>query len=257
MSVLDDLNRGISEYVWPHHFIYPSFKILKGVDEQDILNFEKAARTCYKSEGKICDGSAMKLLRKMVDRDHLAMVEFIDVIVQFQVSRGVSHEMVRHRHLTIGQESQRYVKYETGVKFVLPAEFSATDLYHHQDYSNALFLESCEKSAEMYLARLKAGQAPQVARGSLNNDVATTITIKANLRELLHMINLRCDSPAHPDFRMIMCGLLYYFHNTCDCFDALYQTAWESWINWFAERFYLSTENGVTSVIHREDCGVL
>ena len=257
MSVVDELNKKVDDCGCNFSLIYPNFKIIKGIDEQDILNFEKAARTCYKSEGRICEGSAMKLLRRIVDHGHLAMAEFIDIIIQFQVSRGVSHEMVRHRHLSIGQESQRYVKYETGVNFILPAEFSASCLYHYPNYSNGLFLESCGKSAEMYFARLKAGQSPQVARGSLNSDVATTITIKANLRELLHIISLRCDSPAHPDFRMIMCGFLYYMHNTSDCFDVLYKTEWENWINWFADKFYLSTEDGVTSVIHREDCGVL
>ena len=37
---------------------------------------EKAARNCYKSEGKIKKGSAAKLIKKLVKRGHHAMLEF-------------------------------------------------------------------------------------------------------------------------------------------------------------------------------------
>lgn len=43
-------------------------------------NIEKVARICYKSEDKICEGSAEKMVRSLVKRNHEAMLEHESII---------------------------------------------------------------------------------------------------------------------------------------------------------------------------------
>ncbi len=58
---------------------------------------EEIARTCYKSEEKIKEGSDLILARNMIDRGHWPMFEFHDIRPKIVCDRGVSHEWVRHR----------------------------------------------------------------------------------------------------------------------------------------------------------------
>ena len=41
-------------------------------------------------------------------------------MVKFVTNRGVSHELVRHRHCSFAQESTRYVKYDGQMEFIKP-----------------------------------------------------------------------------------------------------------------------------------------
>lgn len=103
--------------------IKPSYEILTPINAVEVYKtVETAARTCYKSENRITAGSAEKLCKKLVESGHLAMIEFApDITVRFISNRAFTHEMVRHRHCSFAQESQRYVKYENkDMEFILP-----------------------------------------------------------------------------------------------------------------------------------------
>lgn len=50
--------------------------------EENIKKIEKVARVCYKSEDKICDGSAERMVRALVRSKHYAMLEHGSVIVE-------------------------------------------------------------------------------------------------------------------------------------------------------------------------------
>ena len=69
-----------------------------------IDRIERAARTCYKSGDKITDGSAAKMARQLIKRGHHAMLEHGSATVRFVTNRGVTHELVRHRMASFGQE---------------------------------------------------------------------------------------------------------------------------------------------------------
>ena len=52
------------------------------ITEQDPLKkIERAARTCYKSEDKITDESAERMVRALVKREHFAMLEHASIIL--------------------------------------------------------------------------------------------------------------------------------------------------------------------------------
>ena len=47
---------------------------------------------CYKSEDKITDDSAEKLVKRLIDSKHEAMLEFVDITVKFITDRAISHK---------------------------------------------------------------------------------------------------------------------------------------------------------------------
>jgi thymidylate synthase (FAD) len=106
--------------------IKPYTEILTPINGEEILKtLEKVARTCYKSEDKITEDSAEKMVKTLISKGHEAMIEFFDITVKFVCDRGVSHELVRHRIASFAQESTRYVNYSKGkyggdLTFIIP-----------------------------------------------------------------------------------------------------------------------------------------
>lgn len=171
--------------------------------ENALEIIEQVARTCYKSEDKIKPGSADKIVRSLVERGHHAMIEFADVTVKFITNRGVSHELVRHRHCSFAQESTRYVRYEGNMEFILPVWWKKWN-----DDQMEIWERTIEDSEWAYESLLHEGASPQEAREVLPNSLKTEINVKANLREWRHIFELRCSKAAHPQIRALMLPLL-------------------------------------------------
>ena len=56
--------------------IRPSYEILPRDGQRgDMATIERAARVCYKSEDKICDGSAEQIVRRLIGSGHLSAIE--------------------------------------------------------------------------------------------------------------------------------------------------------------------------------------
>ena len=112
------------------NIIKPYAVIQYDVNSDDVLKkIEQCGRICYKSEGKITEGSAEKFVANIVKRGHEAVLEHAAVTVKFVVDRGVSHEIVRHRMASYCQESTRYCNYSKDdfcneVTFIEPCFFN-------------------------------------------------------------------------------------------------------------------------------------
>ena len=95
--------------------VKPSHEILFMPDKSFILKFiEMAGRTCYKSEDKITDDSAVQFVKRLLNSGHHSVIEHVNITVRFRCDRGVTHEIVRHRLAAYSQESTRYVNYSKG-----------------------------------------------------------------------------------------------------------------------------------------------
>ena len=199
--------------------IKPSFKITS-YPENILENIEKAARTCYKSEDNICEGSAEKLVKMLLSKKHLAMIEFGGVItVKLKIDRSMANELVRHRLASFAQESQRYVRYNEDIEFVIPDHIK--DLLSVEYERMHFMLSLIEK---IYHISLNDGNTPQEARYILPNCTATEINIQANIRQWLYILDLRCSKRAYPPLRKIMLDVLNEFYNrTPVIFDELYK----------------------------------
>lgn len=68
------------------------YEILDPLNGEEILKkIERVARVCYKSEDKITEGSAEKMVRALIKSNHMAMLEHYSFSVKFICDRGVSH----------------------------------------------------------------------------------------------------------------------------------------------------------------------
>ena len=193
--------------------IKPYTEILTPVDTVEVYKtIEKVARTCYKSEDKITDTSAERMVKSLIKSGHEAMIEFFDITVKFVTDRGVSHEIVRHRLGSYAQESTRFCGYTKDkfggiVTFIQPHWFK-------EDKTNSehLFEYALNKAAKIYKEFIHNGFSPQDARALLPNALKTEINVKFNLREWRHFLNLRCHHTAHPDIRILSLELLDKFY---------------------------------------------
>ena len=171
--------------------INPSFEILTPIDRESVYKqIELAARTCYKSEDKITASSASTMVKALMNRKHLAMIEHVHISVKFICDRGVSHEIVRHRLASYAQESTRYCDYSAGkhgneITVIKPLFFKEGT----PEYS--AWFSACMKSEQMYLDLICMGCSPQEARSVLPNSLKTEIVVTMNLREWIHFFNLR------------------------------------------------------------------
>lgn len=176
----------------------------------DLKTIELAARTCYKSEDRISESSAEKLVGNLVNRGHHAMLEFVDVTVRFITDRGIANEIVRHRIASYAQESTRYVNYKKReMEFVKPLwrydESVPVDV-------KAEFDEMCYLAEKTYIFMLESGAlTPQDARAILPLCLKTELIMKTNLRSWMNFFELRTSPAAHPEMRRIAIPLCKEF----------------------------------------------
>lgn len=191
--------------------IKPYARIIDEINSQEILKkIERCGRVCYKSEGKISEGSAEKFVANIIKRGHEAVLEHASITVKFVVDRGVSHEIVRHRLASYCQESTRYCNYSkdgfcseiTVIKPLFLEE--GTNVWWH-------WKTSCELSESAYFSLLNWGCTPQEARSVLPNSLKTELVMTANLREWRAFFKLRTAPAAHPQMREVAVPLLEEF----------------------------------------------
>lgn len=184
------------------------YEILDPLNGEDILKkIERVARVCYKSEDKITEGSAEKMVKALIKREHEAMLEHYSFSVLFICDRGVSHELVRHRIASFAQESTRYCNYgKSGeVAFIRPMFFPEGSI----EFDN--WCDTMMGAERDYLALIEKGRSPQEARCVLPNSLKTEIVVTANLREWRHFFKLRAvgvTGAPHPQMREVTVPLL-------------------------------------------------
>lgn len=190
--------------------IKASYEISMPVSGEEMLKqIERAARTCYKSEEKIAEGSTAKMVKMLIDRGHEAMLEHASFTVRFICDRGVSHELVRHRIASFAQESTRYCNYsdEKFGKEITVIKPCFLDEYKDRKKWLA-WSNTCAWSEWGYFRLLEAGATPQEARAVLPNSLKTEVVMTANLREWRHFFKLRTAAAAHPQMRELTIPLL-------------------------------------------------
>lgn len=218
--------------------IKPYYEIVTPLEKEDVKKMlrtlERVARCCYKSEDKITEDSAEKMIEMLIKKGHEAMIEFVDIIVKFTCDRGVSHEIVRHRLASYAQESTRYCnyskdKFDNQITFIIPCWFTSDlvgnfdDIAITENHAEIIWMHSMLDAEEYYNKLIDLGWQPQQARAILPNSLKTEINVKFNLREWRHALDLRCSKAAHPQMREIMLPLLKEFKEKIPIlFDDIY-----------------------------------
>lgn len=188
--------------------IEPIVEIRNPPDYHKMLRHtELAARTCYKSEDRIKDGSAEELIKRLISSNHASVLEHNSISVRFICDRGVSHELVRHRLCSFSQESTRYCNY-SGEKFGKELTFIRPVFWVPGEIPYDIWELSMQQAQSFYLDLLKEGASPQEARSVLPNSLKTDIVVTANIRQWRTMFEQRCAPAAHPQMRQVMIPLL-------------------------------------------------
>ena len=191
--------------------IAPSFYFESEIDGMEILKkIERIGRTCYKSEDRITDDSAVKFVKMLVENGHEAMIEHVHVSVRIICDRGVSHEIVRHRMASYAQESTRYCNYGKD-KFGKEITVIEPNFWNDKPDCKKVWEEAMKQAEEAYMKLIELGATPQEARSVLPNSLKTEIVVTMNLREWRHFFKLRTDKAAHPQIREIAVPLLKAF----------------------------------------------
>lgn len=135
------------------------------------------------------------------------MLEFAHMNVQFSdVSRGFTHEMVRHRLASFAQESTRYVD-ESDLHVVVPPHKDENEI------AGPNGLPWFQQNEDMYRHLRDAGWKPEDARQVLPIATRSQIVVGANIREWRHIFIMRCDKFAHWEIRAVMLDLLKWCQN--------------------------------------------
>jgi thymidylate synthase (FAD) len=132
------------------------------------------------------------------------------------VSRSFTHELIRHRHFSYSQLSQRYVD-ESESPYIEP-DVIANDPQLHEVWCEAV---NAARSAYDKLAAgleqrftdlpdktLRRKMARQAARSVLPNATETKIFITGNARALRHFIELRGSEHADVEIRKVAVAML-------------------------------------------------
>jgi len=198
--------------------IRPWARIEDDFDGMEMLKrIERAGRTCYKSEDKATEDSAIRFVKRILTPDssgarHESVIEHEKVTVRIVCDRGVTHEIVRHRLVSFSQESTRYCDYHKAgeIRVVEPCFWPERRL-GISNPDRELWLSAMEFAESVYNKLRESGARPEQARSVLPNSLKTEIVVTANLREWRHIFKLRTSARAHPQMREIMIPLLYQF----------------------------------------------
>lgn len=180
---------------------------------------EFAGRACYQSWSKPNPSTATNVgyLRHLLDVGHLSVLEHGSISFYLTgVSRSLTHELIRHRHFSYSQLSQRYVP-ERDAAMVEP-DAIATDPQLHARFVAASdaalaayteLLEGLEKAfADVDSPTLRRKQARQAARAVLPNATETKIVVTGNYRAIRHFVAMRASEHADIEIRALAVAIL-------------------------------------------------
>ncbi|GAA4247766.1 FAD-dependent thymidylate synthase [Dactylosporangium darangshiense] len=180
---------------------------------------EFAGRACYQSWSKPNPATASNAgyLRHILEVGHLSVLEHGTVTFYLTgVSRSFTHELVRHRHFSYSQLSQRYVPGREQV--MVEPDVIAEDPALHKTFVEASeaalrayneLLEGLEaKFADVENKTLRRKQARQAARAVLPNAAETRIVVTGNYRAWRHFVAMRASESADVEIREVAVACL-------------------------------------------------
>lgn len=202
---------------------YTAFQKPEGVDWQTDTDvdaeklIEYAGRMCYQSWSNPAGRTNQQYIGNMLDHGHLSVIEHASAGFSIAgISRSCTHELVRHRHFSFSQVSQRYVS-EDQARMVEPAciaedpELHAvfTELATHaQEAYRQINERLTEKFTDVESRTLRRKLARQAARSVLPNAVETQIVMTGNFRAWRHFIRMRASEHADVEIRAVAMKVL-------------------------------------------------
>ena len=181
--------------------------------ENMLKTIYTACRTCYSADTPFeiynstdDEEKMLKLIERVVSSGHYSTIEHIQVTFAISnVSRACTHQLVRHRHMSFSQKSQRYVKEKGQFDYIIPPT-----IMRNPDLKEK-FENFMGEISKLYCEFTEAGVPAEDARAVLPNAATTSIVASLNLREMIHLANLRLCTRAQYEIRTmikLMCEAL-------------------------------------------------
>jgi thymidylate synthase (FAD) len=180
---------------------------LISIPENMLDTIYTACRTCYSADGAVEIYSnitpdrdkKLSLIKRVISSGHYSTIEHIQVTFAINnISRAATHQLVRHRHMSFSQKSQRYVKEKGQFDYLTP------DTIENNSELKQKFDDFMGKISEFYLELTDAGIPAEDARAVLPNAASTSMVASLNLRELIHLANLRLCTRAQKEIRILV-----------------------------------------------------
>ena len=174
---------------------------------EDILKtVYTACKTCYSAKLPIeiydeapDNEKMLSLIKKVISSGHFSTIEHVQLSFAISnVSRACTHQLVRHRHISFSQKSQRYVKEKGEFDYIIPKNIEENPELKEK------FENFMNKTAELYQDFVNQGIAAEDARSILPNAAASSLVASLNLRELIHLANLRLCKRAQLEIRLMV-----------------------------------------------------
>lgn len=157
-----------------------------------------------------------KLVGSVLESGHTSIAEHVSFTFAVEgISRACSHQLVRHRLCTYSQQSQRYVEIKEDLESLLNLRDEAinngcTTSKSLMNLLDKYFVGITEENAGAYLdclihyvAQITQGKKPEDARNILPNATKTNIVMTTNLRNLIHISELRLCTRAQKEIRTL------------------------------------------------------
>ena len=184
---------------------------LISMPENPLKTIFLACRTCYSAdypiniwENATDDEKMLKLVKRVLASGHHSTIEHCQYVFTISgVSRACTHQLVRHRHMSFSQKSQRYVTEKGQFEYITPNTIKKAGLETEYD-------EFMSKTAEFYEKMINQGIPAEDARFILPNAATSSLVASLNLREFIHLANIRLCTNAQHEIRVMvkkMCDL--------------------------------------------------
>ena len=181
-------------------------------DADDLAEF--AGRACYQSWSKPnpATRAAKDYHANTLAQRHFSIYEHASLTFYVEgVSRSLTHELIRHRHLSFSQLSQRFVD-ETNATYVVPPAIQGDGLAE-EALQNAW--DAAQFSYQILVERLtakglKRKQAREAARAVLPNMTETKIVVTGNVRAWREFVEKRNSPHADAEIRELAQQILEY-----------------------------------------------
>jgi thymidylate synthase (FAD) len=179
-------------------------------DGQTLIEF--AGRLCYESWHLPNPDTATNsgYIHNIISQGHESVLEHVSVTFYVEgVSRNLSHELIRHRHLSFSELSQRFVDMEDA-NFVVPPMFRpglSSHLCPLADYgSDGVEGDPLEMYREMVGHAKSDGadrkQAREGARAYLPSGMETKFVVTGNLRAWRDVLKKRDSEHADAEMQL-------------------------------------------------------
>ena len=146
---------------------------------------------------KSSDKELFAILDHVTNLGHTSVVEHTSFTFAISdVSRSLTHQLVRHRIASYAQQSQRYVNLKES-NYVIPPKIVKNPTM------KKAYEETMKKIWEQYNKLLEMGIPAEDARYVLPNATCTNIIVTMNARSLLNFFELRCCLHAQWEIRTL------------------------------------------------------